>query len=40
MGCCGTLASNTQPADLLDLVKGQYDSSDYGLIKYTRNEIC
>lgn len=33
MGCYGTLTSNTLLADLLDLVEGQYDFSDYGTNK-------
>ena len=35
----GILTSNTQPADLLDLIEEQYGSSEYGSIKYTHNEM-
>ena len=35
----GILASNTQPADLLNLVEEQYGPSEYGSIKYTHNEM-
>lgn len=35
----GILTSNTQPADLLDLVEEQYGPSEYGSIKYTHNEM-
>lgn len=35
----GILTSNTQPADLLNLVEEQYGPSDYGSIKYTHNEM-
>lgn len=33
------LTSNTQPADLLDLINEQYGPSGYGSVKYTHNEM-
>ena len=33
------LASNTQPADLLDMIEEQYGASEYGSVKYTKNEM-
>lgn len=33
------LASNAQPGDLLDRIEEQYGPSDYGSMKYTRNEM-
>lgn len=35
----GILASNTQPADLLQMVGEQYGHSDFGSRKYTHNEM-
>ncbi len=33
------LETSLQPGDLLDLIEEQYDSSDYGSIKYTADEM-
>ena len=35
----GILASNIQPADLLDMVEEEYGHSEYGSKKFTHNEM-